>query len=252
MEVHAHTHTARKKWTHYFWEFLMLFLAVFCGFLAEYQLEHKIEKDREKVYIKNLYEDLKSDTIIYEAYSKKTDEFASKIDSLFLLLKAGDRNTQLDKIYFLARTATMGKAPQLYPNKRTFSQLKSSGLLRLIHSQVVADAVSDYYLFLESIETQNETIRDRISEYMNEIGGVLDAEVLLKILMEEKPPISGNLKLLTEDPVTINQFLTSAQYYYGSRRNQNFRGMEALQKANMLIELLKKQYHLSERTPLEK
>ena len=30
MEVHAHSHTARKKWTHYFWEFLMLFLAVFC------------------------------------------------------------------------------------------------------------------------------------------------------------------------------------------------------------------------------
>jgi D-aminopeptidase len=36
MEVHAHTHTApasggtgRKKWSHYFWEFLMLFLAVF-------------------------------------------------------------------------------------------------------------------------------------------------------------------------------------------------------------------------------
>ncbi len=55
MEVHAHTHTARKKWTHYFWEFLMLFLAVFCGFLAEYQLEHKIEKDREKQYIYSLY-----------------------------------------------------------------------------------------------------------------------------------------------------------------------------------------------------
>ena len=52
MEVHAHTHSPRKKWTHYFWEFLMLFLAVFCGFLAEYQLEHKIEKDR----IKKIYE----------------------------------------------------------------------------------------------------------------------------------------------------------------------------------------------------
>ncbi len=23
MEVHAHTHTARKKWTHYLWEFLI-------------------------------------------------------------------------------------------------------------------------------------------------------------------------------------------------------------------------------------
>ena len=244
MEVHAHTHTPRKKWTHYLWEFLMLFLAVFCGFLAEYQLEHKIEKDREKVYVNNLYEDLKSDKIIYETYSKRTDEFGNKIDSLFVLLKAEDRTSQLDKIYFLARTATMGKAPQLYPNKRTFSQLKNSGLLRLIHNQEVANAVSDYYLFLESIETQNETIRSRTSDYMNEVGGVLDAEVLLKILKEEKQPVSGNLKLLSEDPVTINQFLTSAQYYYGSRRNQNIRGLEALQKATILIELIKKEYHL--------
>ena len=31
MEVHAHAHTARKKWTHYFWEFLKLFLAIFTG-----------------------------------------------------------------------------------------------------------------------------------------------------------------------------------------------------------------------------
>jgi hypothetical protein len=42
MEVHHHAHTARKKWTHYFWEFFMLFLAVFCGFLAENQREHYI------------------------------------------------------------------------------------------------------------------------------------------------------------------------------------------------------------------
>jgi hypothetical protein len=47
MEVHAHlasgethTHTPRKKWTHYSWEFLMSFLAAFGGFLAENQREH--------------------------------------------------------------------------------------------------------------------------------------------------------------------------------------------------------------------
>jgi hypothetical protein len=38
MEVHHHPHTApmaigRKKITHYLWEFLMLFLAVFFGFI---------------------------------------------------------------------------------------------------------------------------------------------------------------------------------------------------------------------------
>src|SRR5688572_27320864 len=69
MEVHHHAHASdpgshrgRKKWTHYFWEFLMLFLAVFCGFLAEYQLEHKIEHDREKQYMVSMVEDLKKDT----------------------------------------------------------------------------------------------------------------------------------------------------------------------------------------------
>ena len=48
MEVHQHTHTPRKKWTHYFWEFFMLFLAVTLGFFVENQREHYIEGQREK------------------------------------------------------------------------------------------------------------------------------------------------------------------------------------------------------------
>src|SRR5437762_13179198 len=74
MEVHAHSHTSdpdpstssghrgRKKWTHYLWEFLMLFLAVFCGFLAENIREHSVEGRKEKEYIKSIIEDLKTDS----------------------------------------------------------------------------------------------------------------------------------------------------------------------------------------------
>ena len=63
MEVHHHTgHGGKKSWKAYAWEFLMLFLAVFCGFLAEYQLEHLVERDREKVYIRSMIEDLAADT----------------------------------------------------------------------------------------------------------------------------------------------------------------------------------------------
>jgi hypothetical protein len=62
MEVHAHSHTPRKKWTHYFWEFLMLFLAVFAGFLAENQREHYVEHLREKQFINSLINDVKVDT----------------------------------------------------------------------------------------------------------------------------------------------------------------------------------------------
>jgi hypothetical protein len=35
----------------------MLFFAVFCGFLAEYALEHKIETDRERQYAFSTVED---------------------------------------------------------------------------------------------------------------------------------------------------------------------------------------------------
>ncbi|TMI97340.1 MAG: hypothetical protein E6H08_02350, partial [Bacteroidetes bacterium] len=62
MEVHAHTHTPRKKWFHYFWEFFMLFLAVTLGFFVENQREHFIEDQREKKYAQSLYSDLKLDT----------------------------------------------------------------------------------------------------------------------------------------------------------------------------------------------
>ena len=104
MEVHAHSHTPRKKWTHYFWEFLMLFLAVFCGFLAEYQLEHKIERDREKKFIQTFIEDLKTDT----ASIRRTLDFRKhkkeRMDSLMLLLSTGQIKGHENELYFLGRT----------------------------------------------------------------------------------------------------------------------------------------------------
>jgi hypothetical protein len=62
MEVHRHPHLEKKKITHYLWEFLMLFLAVFCGFLAENQREHLVENRREKQYIFSMMADLKSES----------------------------------------------------------------------------------------------------------------------------------------------------------------------------------------------
>src|SRR5436189_3869539 len=62
MEVHAHNHTERKKWTHYLWEFFMLFLAVTAGFFVENQREHMVEHRREKEFMASLVKDLESDT----------------------------------------------------------------------------------------------------------------------------------------------------------------------------------------------
>ena len=104
MEVHAHTHTARKKWTHYLWEFLMLFLAVFCGFLAENQREHMIEHQREVKYITSLIKDLELDIISLKQASDIRKKYINYYDSLVYLLK-DNNDSDLNDIYFYARHA---------------------------------------------------------------------------------------------------------------------------------------------------
>src|SRR5262245_21518304 len=102
MEVHAHTHTPRKKWTHYFWEFLMLFLAVFCGFLAEYSLEHKLEKDREKQVLKSLVDYIKADIAQLNFVIQRREEKIQPLDSLILLINLSDFKEHGSSIYFNA------------------------------------------------------------------------------------------------------------------------------------------------------
>src|SRR6187551_1728384 len=90
MEVHHHSHTERKKWTNYFWEFLMLFLAVFCGFLAENQREHYVEHQREKQFMKTLLQDLGNDT---SNFSRSISVFKSNVER-FDSLKTSLKNPQ--------------------------------------------------------------------------------------------------------------------------------------------------------------
>ena len=47
---------------HYLFEFLMLFLAVFCGFLADNYRESLVNKEKERHYLQNMIVDLKADT----------------------------------------------------------------------------------------------------------------------------------------------------------------------------------------------
>ena len=128
MEVHHHSHPEhaghRKKWTHYFWEFLMLFLAVFCGFLAEYQLEHKIEKDREKQFIKSYIEDLKMDTASMNRnlnYQKRRKE---QLDSMMTFLETQTTRGNESTIYYLGRLLI--RTQRFQTSDRTITQLKKN------------------------------------------------------------------------------------------------------------------------------
>ena len=173
MEVHAHTHTARKKWTHYFWEFLMLFLAVFCGFLAEYQLEHKIEKSRAKQYILSFYEDLKTDTAQLTRLIQ--------IDKRKVLVLEGVGNcydsvlTNPASANCLLRVVHNSRYFILFVNtERTLQQLKNAGGMRMLNKQD-ADSINAYdnrlrrYISFESnlLYERQTNLRNMYNELFN-------------------------------------------------------------------------------------
>src|SRR3990170_6601270 len=88
MEVHHHGHVhEKKKWKEYLFQFLMLFLAVFCGFLTEYQLEHYVEKERATGLIASLITDLRKDTATINTLEKfRLAVRKPRLDSFYSLI----------------------------------------------------------------------------------------------------------------------------------------------------------------------
>src|SRR4030095_3104891 len=125
MEVHAHTHTPRKKWTHYFWEFFMLFLAVTAGFFVENQREHYVELKREKQYIKSFYEDLTADERDFQSNINFLRGQMQEADSLQKLMSHITTKQPANLIYMNLRSITRSAAGLVFPNDRTIIQLRN-------------------------------------------------------------------------------------------------------------------------------
>jgi hypothetical protein len=243
MEVHAHSHTARKKWTHYFWEFLMLFLAVFCGFLAEYQLEHKIERDREKKFIQTFIEDLKTDTTSIRETLVFRKQKAERMDSLILLLSTNQIKGHENDLYYFGRTLVRGLRFQ--SNDRTITQLKNSGSLRLIRNEEAADSMMSYQKLVEYIYYNQEDDRMERRSADPILSRMFNSFVLNNMVAIDginRP--SGNPPLRSYDPA-VQQDLV---YYVNQLKGSNFMiegRLELLNdKAKNIITFLQKEYHL--------
>ena len=165
MEVHQHSHTERKKWTHYLWEFLMLFLAVFCGFLAEYKLEQTIERHRETEYMELMIADLKKDTANINTMVSGNRILIAGLDSLLDLLS----NPQLNKEYAKRVFANSIKYTYWYMpiqfSELTLSQLKYSGGFRLIKNHKVSNEILQYDQGLDACKYNYELLLHYYHEF---------------------------------------------------------------------------------------
>jgi hypothetical protein len=254
MEVHHHSHTSdpdmhrgRKKWHHYFWEFLMLFLAVTLGFFVENQREHYIEGKRENEYIRSMIEDLRLDTAGLSADNNTRKEAVVMYDSVITLLHKKDRTKfEQQRIYYLVRMSLrLSPFPKL--NDRTYEQMKSSGNLRLVHNKEIADMITRYYFNTKEFSVNTEQTLLRLQSLIEYQGKVFDGAVFqemtnLKSFEINQP--TGNPALITVDKQTLNELSVRIHYVLSILLySQNFiTGLE--DEASHLIADLKNEYHL--------
>ena len=247
MEVHAHTHSARKKWTHYFWEFLMLFLAVFCGFMAENFREHQIEHKREKQYIVSLIKDVELDTASLRLTYNVRKTYINYFDSLVFLLRQNN-NSKLNDIYFYARF--LGRINEFKYHDRTIEQLKSSGSLRLIRNKKAADSITIYdNEAVKLVLNQQDIERNLRNDILyNTLGKILNGYVWNDMAdTTNKATISritSNPSLMTSDEKLINEVVIKVVYLKTAYRLTNGNIEDAIKAAENLIVFLKEEYHL--------
>jgi hypothetical protein len=248
MEVHAHTHTPRKKWTHYFWEFFMLFLAVTLGFLVENQREHYIEHKREVEYVHSMIEDLKEDTASFTRLIQGNLVANKKIDTLIALLKGKERDSFAKKIYYMARTIPLLDEDLVLQNK-TFEQLTGSGGLRLIRHTQTQSKIGSYYQNNKFIETgftpmQFQNRRDLFAAF----DELFDAAIMQEIMRSPgQMPTSipdNQFKLLSNDLKIINRFCTRYHVIYSTKKVTSNMAGSLNKAAAELIKYLQNEYHL--------
>ena len=98
------------------------------------------------------------------------------------------------------------------------------------------------YNSLKQINNQNDRITERINQYFLSMSKLFDAAILLKISKDRKMPEGESAKLLTEDPLVINELLTRAQYLYATFFFMQNLGLARCKTAENLIALINKEY----------
>jgi len=254
METHAHhLHKAPgKKLSHYFFEFIMLFLAVFTGFIAENWREHIAERQRAKEYAKALVEDLSRDTTEILDVIREDKIILACFDSITTTIRSGIKNNSVEGgFYYYCNMATF--SPTVVWSNATLTQVTQSGSLRYFRDIELIKKLSSYYSKSDFITVQNNNDKGYRDESIKLRNRVLNnysysrySAYLITHWMEIPDSLLQNRRpLQSSDPALLNEFANS----FEARRRTLHLVLdrdypEALKLANELIELLKKEYHL--------
>jgi hypothetical protein len=246
MEVHHPSHGPAKKWTHYVLEFLMLFLAVFCGFLAENFREHRVENRRERQFIYSMIDDVKLDTTALNGILIRRLRRKEMFDSLSLLLNSSQRDNYISRLYFFSRQMQRLSPVIFTYNDRTIQQLKNGGNMRLIRKSRVADAVVLYDAAVRDLSMTQERENNCMLQCLPYIYKIFDGQVM-DLMVDSTSAIHEpphKVKLLPGAEASFNDFNGTLHSLKSSNIVLINKVKSMIAEGEKLLSTLEKEYHL--------
>ena len=222
----------------------MLFLAVFCGFLAEWKLEHTIEHQREFQYMRSLVEDLQKDVVILETEVESSKEQSDGLDTLAKIIYANSRDSQsIRQLYGLQRQHLRPLSLNII--NRTEVQLKNAGGMRLIRNKAVVDSIIEFW----SVTDLLFHTRDNINSHRDKAKDLSFSIFNNKYYKDSTSFTAGSYfeqpVLMTSDNIILNEFANRISHMRDLLKfNYKSRLQRLRSNAQRLIALLKEEYHL--------
>ena len=172
MEVHHHPHVEKKGFKEYFLEFLMIFLAVTMGFVAENVREHFSEKKIAHQHLEDYRNDLLQNQKEFEHDSSRFESLLPVYDSIVSVFYTKNENKELTVLSRLLLAGQLNVVVTI--NTPTYDQLISSGSMRFIENKQLKDSISNYRTLSNDLVDYNDRIITSLNNQLGEIGKIED------------------------------------------------------------------------------
>ena len=218
----------------------MLFLAVFCGFLAENQREHMIEHKRAKQFALSLISDLQGDTAALSTAIGYGNKKVNAVDSLIAQLEQPKEKWNDTLIYNYEGFA--GRIRPFQHNSGTYEQMKASGSLRYFKQQLT-DLLNQYDAQAKKTRVREDIHLNYASNLLNPfILQVLDVRSVIQIQDGVLP--THPLVFRKTDEETIALWINYAAVVQSTQERTVIEYDSMLAKAKQIILALQKEYHV--------
>ena len=239
MEVHAHTHTPRKKWTHYLWEFLMLFLAVFCGFLAENIREKYVESHRAHELVVPLLEDIREDTAALNTLIQLRERQSKTLDTIRHILKGDDWKQGSKKLYSLFLLYI--RRQEFQNRNTTIDQLKNSGYLRYFKDQKLVSLIQQYIIDMQLVKDRQSRELQLMDNSIDPVNSKFFDQAAFDLLRSEQEIPESNFMIRNLNEFKKDDFINLLLFLNRIRsvNNSGIYNKKALESAKKLLDQLR-------------